>query len=215
MRLIQKRDIDQVTEIDREAFPTMWPPVNYKHELDNPLARYIVVYDDEEKMTVEPTGSASPKGFSRLVAKVRQWLNYGRFPGNEMPYSSKQYILGFAGFWKMADEAHIITLVVRQTHRRRGIGELLIIATIDLAAKLNTHIITLEVRASNTAAVNLYGKYGFIQVGLRRGYYVDNKEDAILMSTENITSVSFQERLQQLKRSYARRRGIPLCPITP
>ena len=216
MRLIQKRDIDQVTEIDREAFPTIWPPVNYKHELDNPLAHYIVVYDDEEKMTAEPAAeSASPKGFSWLVAKVRQWLNYGRFPGNEMPSGGRQYILGFAGFWKMADEAHIITLVVRQTHRCRGMGELLLIATIDLAAKLNTHIITLEVRASNTAAVNLYGKYGFVQVGLRRGYYVDNKEDAILMSTENITSVSFQERLQQLKRSHSRKWGLPLCPITP
>ena len=216
MRPIQKRDIDQVSKIDREAFPTMWPPVNYKHELDNPLARYIVVCDAQNEMTeASAEESVSPKGFSRLVAKVRHWLNAGHLQSNETPSSGRQYIFGFAGFWKMADEAHIISLAVRQTHRRQGIGELLLIATLDMAAKLDTRIITLEVRVSNTAAVNLYGKYGFVQVGLRRGYYIDNKEDAILMSVENITSVSFQEHLQQLKHSYSRRWGIPLHPIAP
>ena len=216
MRLIQKKDIDQVTKIDHEAFPTMWPPVNYRHELQNPLAHYTVVCDDKEKMIEEPeVEPASPKGFSRLITKVRQWLNYGHSPGDETPSSGRQYILGFAGFWIMADEAHIISLAVRKTHHHQGIGELLLIATIDLATKLNARNITLEVRASNTTAVNLYGKYGFIQVGLRRGYYIDNKEDAVLMSTEDITSVSFQERLQQLKRSHSRKWGLPLYPVAP
>ena len=216
MRLIQKKDIDQVTGIDHEAFPTMWPPVNYQHELQNPLAHYIIVGDDEEKMIEEPEAEpASPKGFSRLIARMRQWLNYGHSPGDETPSSGRQYILGFAGFWIMADEAHIISLAVHKTHYRRGIGELLLIATIDLATKLNARNITLEVRASNTAAINLYGKYGFIQVGLRRGYYTDNKEDALLMSTEDITSVSFKRRLQQLKRSHSGKWGMPLYPIAP
>jgi ribosomal-protein-alanine N-acetyltransferase len=213
MRLLQKQDIKQVTEIDQEAFPAIWPPVNYQHELQNPLAHYIVVGDDEAKPIDEPEAeSSSPKGFARLVARMRQRLNYGHSPATETPSSNKRYILGFAGFWMMADEAHIISLAVRKTHRRRGIGELLLIATISLAAKLNARNITLEVRASNATAVNLYSKYGFIQVGLRRGYYIDNKEDAILMSTEDPTSVSFQERLQQLKRSHSRRWRLPLHP---
>lgn len=213
MRLLQKQDIKQVTEIDHEAFPAMWPPVNYQHELQNPLAHYIVVGDDEAKPTDKPEAeSASPKGFARLVARMRQWLNYGHSPATETLSSNRRYILGFAGFWMMADEAHIISLAVRKTHRRRGIGELLLIATISLATKLNARNITLEVRTSNTTAVNLYSKYGFIQVGLRRGYYIDNKEDAILMSTEDTTSVSFQERLQQLKRSHSRRWRLPLHP---
>ena len=212
---MHKDDINQVAEIDREAFPTLWPPVNYRHELQNPLAHYIVACD-EEKIIEEPREKSAPqKGFSRLASRVKQLFNYDRSLGNETPSSGRQYIFGFAGFWIMADEAHIVNIAVRETHRHRGIGELLLIATIDLAVKQKAHIITLEVRTSNTAARDLYGKYSFAQVGLRRGYYIDNKEDAILMSTENIASASFQTHLQQLKQSHSRRCGIPLYQIVP
>jgi len=214
VRLIHREDIDQVAGIDREAFPTMWPPVNYQHELQNPLAHYIVACHEERTVAESEVEVTPQKGLSQLKSRVRQWFSYGRFSGNKMPPSDRQYISGFAGFWLMADEAHLINLAVRETHRHRGIGELLLIATIDLASQLNAHVITLEVRASNTAAVNLYGKYGFIQVGLRRAYYIENKEDAILMSTENITSASFQAHLQQLKQSHSRKWGRPLYQVT-
>jgi len=213
VRLMHQEDIDQVARIDREAFPSMWPPVNYQHELQHPLAHYIVACHEERAAAESEVEVTPQKGLSRLKSRVRQWFSYGRFFSNEMPPSDKQDIIGFAGFWLMADEAHLINLAVRETHRHRGIGGLLLIATIDLASQLNARIITLEVRASNTAAVNLYGKYGFIQVGLRRAYYVDNKEDAILMSTENITSASFQAHLQQLKQSHSRKWGRPLYQI--
>jgi len=192
----------------------MWPPVNYQHELQNPLAHYIVACHEERTVAESEVEVTPQKGLSQLKSRVRQWFSYGRFSGNKMPPSDRQYISGFAGFWLMADEAHLINLAVRETHRHRGIGELLLLATIDLASQLNAHVITLEVRASNTAAVNLYGKYGFIQVGLRRAYYIENKEDAILMSTENITSASFQAHLQQLKQSHSRKWGRPLYQVT-
>ena len=210
---MRQEDINQVARIDREAFPTMGPPVNYHHELQNPLAHYIVACHKEETVAKSEVEVTPQKGLSRLRAKMRRWFTYGRFFSNEVPSSGRQDIIGFAGFWIMADEAHIINLAVRERHRHRGIGELLLIATIDLASQLNARIITLEVRVSNTAAVNLYGKYGFIQVGLRRAYYVDNKEDAILMSTENITSASFQAHLQQLKQSHSRKWRSPLYQI--
>ena len=214
VRLMCKEDIDQLTEIDRKAFPGMWPPINYHHELQNPLAHYIVAAD-EEKTIDEPEMEIAPQnGFSQLISRMRRLFNYERAIISETSLLSRQYIVGFAGFWVMADEAHIISLAVRETLYRQGIGGLLLIATIDLVAQLKTHIITLEVRASNTAAVDLYRKYGFIQVGLRRGYYIDNKEDAILMSTEDITSASFQAHLQQLKESHSRKWGIPLYQIT-
>ena len=212
VRLMGKEDIAQVNEIDREAFPTQWPSANYQHELQNRLAHYIVACDEES--TVEEPGvkASSEKGFPRLASRVRQLFNY-RFPTNELPPSGKEYIIGFVGFWIMADEAHITNIAVRQLYRRQGIGELLLISTIDLATELNAHIITLEVRASNNAAQNLYHKYGFTQTGLRHGYYVDNKEDAVLMSAENITSASFQVHLQRLKQAHSRKWGIALYQI--
>jgi len=207
VRLMSKEDIAQVTEIDRESFPTLWSPVNYQHELQNRLAHYIVAYDEEETVG-EPEGkAAAEKHCSGLLSKVRQLFSHNRFFAPGVPLSGKRYIVGFAGFWIMAGEAHITNIAVRELYRRQGIGELLLISIIDLAIELNTQFITLEVRASNTAAHSLYYKYGFTQVGLRRGYYTDNKEDGILMSAENITSASFQARLLQLRQAHSRKWG--------
>jgi len=212
---MHQEDIDQVTSIDREAFPTTWSSVNYQNELKNPLAHYIVACHKEEAVEQPRVEVTSQKGLSRLKSRIQQLFSYNCFSRNRMSSSGRQHIIGFAGCWLMADEAHIINLAVRKIHHHQGIGELLLIAIIDLATRLKARIITLEARVSNTAAVNLYSKYGFVEVGLRRAYYVDNKEDAILMSTENITSASFQAHLQQLKQSYSRKWGIPQYQITP
>ena len=213
VRLMRREDIAQVTEIDREAFPTLWPPVNYERELENRLAHYIIACDEEERVEESEVEASLEKDPPGLASRVRHLFNYNRFFSHELPKSGKQYITGFAGFWIMAGEAHITNIAVRELHRRQGIGELLLIFAIDLAAKLNAHIITLEVRASNTAAQSLYYKYGFNQAGLRHSYYIDNKEDAVIMSTENITSVPFQARLQRLKQAHSRKWGIALYQI--
>ena len=210
---MRKEDIAQVIAIDREAFPTPWSPVNYQRELQNRLARYIVACDEEETVGEPEVKAAPEKHRPGLLSKVRQLFNRNRFFGPEVLPSGKQYIKGFAGFWIMAGEAHITNIAVRELYHRQGIGELLLISMIDLAIELNARFLTLEVRASNTAAQNLYYKCGFTQVGLRHGYYSDNREDAVLMSVEDITSASFQAHLQQLKQSHSRKWGIALYQI--
>ncbi len=213
VRLMHREDVAQVTEIDREAFPALWPPVNYGRELENRLAHYIVACDEGERVEEPDEEVSLEKDPSELASRVRRLFNYNRFFGHELPKSGKQYITGFAGFWIMAGEAHLASIAVRELHRRQGIGELLLISMINLAAELNARIITLEVRASNTTAHSLYYKYGFAQAGLRRNYYVDNKEDAVVMSTENITSTPFQAHLQRLKQAHSRKWGIALYQI--
>ncbi len=205
VRLMRPEDVIQVTEIDREAFPTLSPPANYRRELRNRLAHYIVACDEGEGVEESEVEAPLEKDPPGLGSKVRRLFNYNRFFGYELPESGKQYITGFAGFWIMAGEAHITSIVVRELRRRQGIGELLLISVISLAAELNAHIITLEVRVSNTIAQSLYYRYGFSQAGLRHNYYVDNKEDAVIMSTESITSASFQAHLQRLKQAHSRK----------
>jgi len=209
VRLMRKEDIAQVTKIDHEVFPTLWPPTNYKRELENRLAHYIVACDVRETVEEPRVEVASGKGLAGLASKVRRL-----FFGEEPPPSSREHVIGFAGFWIMADEAHLTNIAVRESSRRQGIGELLLILVIDLAIELKASIITLEVRASNTAAQSLYRRCGFIQVGLRRGYYISDREDGVLMSTENITSGSFQTHFQQVKQAYAERWGLALPQIT-
>jgi ribosomal-protein-alanine N-acetyltransferase len=206
---MSKGDISQVSEIDREAFPTLWPPANYRRELENHLAHYIVAGDNERVQ--EPEIEATPpKGFSGLAFKLGHLLSSDRFYDSELSTTGGQYIFGFAGFWIMAGEAHITNIAVREKHRHQGIGELLLISLINLATELDTHFITLEVRASNTTAQSLYSKYGFIQVGVRRGYYTDDREDAVLMSLEDISSAPVQANLQWLKEAHFKKWGITL-----
>ena len=102
-------------------------------------------------------------------------------------------------------EAHIIAIGVRNGYRQLGIGEGLLIATIELAQILNANIVTLEVRASNMVAQELYKKYGFRVTGRRLRYYSSDGEDAIIMSTDGITSLPFQASFQQLGKDYAQR----------
>jgi len=126
-----------------------------------------------------------------------------------VPVFSREYVVGFAGFWFVAGEVHLINIAVREGYRHHGIGELLLISVIDQATELKARLVTLEVRVSNTAALSLYGKFGFTRVGLRRAYYTDNREDAVLMSLENISSASFRRRLRQLKDAHFGRWGYP------
>jgi ribosomal-protein-alanine N-acetyltransferase len=204
---MREEDIPQVNQIDHEAFPTLWPPPNYRRELANRLAHYIVACDDE-KRGEEPEITAPHQGFSGLIHRLRQLFGHDHSSANELPASERQYIFGFAGFWIMAGEAHIINIAVREQYRHQGIGELLLISLIDLSIELEAQLVTLEVRASNIAAQSLYSKYGFTRVGVRRGYYTDNREDGVLMSLENITSAPVKAKLQQLKQTHSRKWGI-------
>ncbi|ACA54828.1 ribosomal protein S18-alanine N-acetyltransferase [Clostridium botulinum] len=90
-------------------------------------------------------------------------------------------VLGFAGMWLIIDECHITNIAVHPNYRRLGIGNILMDEIINIGKEHNIIGITLEVRESNTAAKNLYYKYGFKDSGIRKGYYADNNENALLM----------------------------------
>jgi ribosomal-protein-alanine N-acetyltransferase len=105
----------------------------------------------------------------------------------------------------MVDEAHIVAIAVREAYRRRGLGELLLAEAIDLALANQQDCVTLEVRRSNLAAQSLYEKYRFLKVGVRRRYYSDNNEDAIIMTTPPIQHVHYTEHLAYLRDARERR----------
>jgi len=120
---------------------------------------------------------------------------------------TRELIVGFVGLWLMVGGAHIVTIAVRDSHRRRGIGELLLIATIEQAIAHRQEAITLECRASNEAALAMYEKYGFKRVGLRRRYYADENEDAVAMTTPAILASSYRQRFEWLRENYRQRWG--------
>ena len=148
-------------------------------------------------------------GFLGLVTRVWRLFDRERFTGGGSSPSNREYITGFAGIWVLADEAHLTNIAVREMDRRQGVGELLLISIIDLALELKAAFVTLEVRDSNKEAQKLYTRYGFNQVGVRRNYYTDNHENALIMTTDSIASAHYQAQLQRLKRLHARKWGVP------
>ncbi|MBS1992528.1 MAG: ribosomal protein S18-alanine N-acetyltransferase [Cyanobacteria bacterium SZAS LIN-3] len=110
-------------------------------------------------------------------------------------------LLGYSGFWLIGEEAHITTLAVHPDYRRLYIGEKLLIHDVIQARKVGADWVTLEVRVSNDSAQRLYGKYSFRSLGVRRNYYQDNDEDALVLWTDRLTSKDFlnlfKKRLKQ------------------
>jgi ribosomal-protein-alanine N-acetyltransferase len=95
-------------------------------------------------------------------------------------------VVAFTVFWGVYDEAHILNFAVHPDHRRHGVGMRLMEAILDRASALGLSRVTLEVRVSNHAAIQLYRKIGFAPVAIRRRFYHDNGEDAYVMWIEGI-----------------------------
>jgi ribosomal-protein-alanine N-acetyltransferase len=108
-------------------------------------------------------------------------------------------IVGYGGIWLMVDEAHITTFAIHPAWRRRRLGERLLLALLDVAQERHAREATLEVRLSNLGARRLYEKYGFRPVGLRPNYYSDDREDALIMTTEPLASERMRGRIERLR----------------
>ena len=100
-------------------------------------------------------------------------------------------IIGFGCFWAILDEAHITLLGIHPHYQRQGLGKLLLTALLDQARSIDMARATLEVRASNQGAIQLYEQFGFQTVGRRKKYYQDTGEDGIIMWRGGLQAPNF------------------------
>lgn len=112
-------------------------------------------------------------------------------------------VVGYAGMWVIMDEIHITTIAVDPSQRGRKIGERLLLDILEEGMARGAERATLEVRERNTAAHNLYLKYGFEDVAIRKNYYSDNHENAIIMWANNMLSPEYQAMLHDHKQRLA------------
>ena len=195
LRPMTVADLAQIAEIEGESFPSSWPSAAYKRELQrNNLARYIVAVRRDA-----PPRARS--GLGRVVNGLKGML--GR-----APEPAPEYVAGFIGVWFMVDETHIVTVAVRESERRGGVGELLLLAAFDLSREKGLPVLTLECRVSNVAAQALYEKYGFQRLGVRKRYYTDNNEDALIMTTPSTEDPAYAARIDELRRRHRERWGV-------
>jgi ribosomal-protein-alanine N-acetyltransferase len=90
-------------------------------------------------------------------------------------------VVGYGGVWLVVDEAHVTTIAVAEEQRRLGIGRRLMIEMLNQSKSSGMVCSTLEVRAGNAAAIHLYERLGYSRSALRKAYYPDNREDAVVM----------------------------------
>lgn len=106
-------------------------------------------------------------------------------------------IVGLACLWAIANEAHITTLAIDPDYQQQGLGQLLLLAMLWSARQRGLEWATLEVRVSNQPAIALYRKFGFQDVGLRRKYYQDTGEDALILWRSGVQKPEFEAALRQ------------------
>lgn len=184
-------DLERVMEIEEVAHISPWPMTAYRHELEeNEFAYYLVLLPAEEANLSAPVGTFG----KRLLT----WL---RKPHRGRP------IIGYAGFWLIADEAHISTIAIDPEWQRLGLGEYLLLELIKKALQKQAEIITLEVHARNLPAQHLYTKYEFKYVGRRKRYYKKSNEDAHIMTVKDVQGHNYRtfldKRRQELYQRFA------------
>jgi [ribosomal protein S18]-alanine N-acetyltransferase len=111
---------------------------------------------------------------------------FSPFSGDEM--------LAMGCFWSILEEAHITILAVHPQYQYQGLGQALLYSLLTIASSNGLERATLEVRASNQGAINLYQKFGFKIAGRRRRYYQDNGEDALVLWLGDLQQPNFQQR---------------------
>lgn len=141
--------------------------------------RQARIYDVPALARIEDKSFAIPWSAAEITRDVAQ---------NDKAYVAVAEIdgepVGYADMWIVAGEAQLFNIVVDPAYRGNEIGLRLLYHMFAVASQASCSVFTLEVRRSNVPAINLYLRSGLKQVGIRKGYYTDNGEDAVLMDKD-------------------------------
>jgi len=132
-------------------------------------------FDIDSVLTVEEQSFTLPWSRAGFVAEMKNEL------AHYLVMVDRGKIIGYAGMWIIVDEAHVTNVAILAEYRGQKLGEKLMSALIEHAKNRGALCMTLEVRTSNRVALGLYAKFGFAARGIRRNYYSDTQEDALIM----------------------------------
>lgn len=144
--------------------------------MSEPIIRFMNVEDIARVLVVEHDAFAVPWTENAFYNELttNQFAKY-------VVMELDEKIIGYCGVWIVVDEAHITNIAIHSKYRGKGYGEMLFQSVIELSKMFGAQTMTLEVRVSNIPAQNLYKKLGFLPGGIRKNYYSDNGEDALVM----------------------------------
>ncbi len=154
------------------------------------------VEDLEEIIQIEKVSFTSPWTRGMYLREIEKW------EGCYLTARAGGVLVAYGGVLLILDEAHIMTLAVKEGLRRQGLGARMLLELIKASEPMGARFFTLEVRKSNLAAIGLYSRFGFQIMGERKHYYLDNLENALIMWTEDITMPDHRRLLDELWRKY-------------
>ena len=207
VRRMRADDIPQVVDIEQEAFSPGWIGTPFRRDLNSRYCRFLVAYlelpdpaDTATDAATAPDAAPDDSMWARMVSGVKSVLGLP-------PPDAPDELAGYVSIWFQGGQAHITEIAVRESLRGQGIGELLLIGTLRTAYRQGMDEVTLEARVSNFIAQRLYEKYGFNSAGIRKNYYADNKEDAVIMTTDPIHTAAYRRKFYDLEQRFLQRYG--------
>ena len=164
---------------------------------------------DELEVVIGPMRRRHLRGVLRIEQQVypRPW-SMGLFMSELGFRSGRVYVVarvggavvGYGGLMLVQEDGHITTLAVDPAWHRHKIGTRLLLRLTDAALERGVKNLTLEVRMSNSGAQALYERFGFVPAGVRKGYYPETREDALVMWANDVDTPSYAERLATIER---------------
>lgn len=146
-------------------------------KLDHKLSiRKMIKEDIEQVYQIELLSFSAPWSKESLLYELEQNL-FAKY----IVVESEGQVIGYCGLWVIMEDAQITNIAVHPDYRGLNIGEALLKFAVQLSKEMKAKRITLEVRVSNHVAQSLYKKVGFVTGGIRKRYYTDNQEDALIM----------------------------------
>jgi [ribosomal protein S18]-alanine N-acetyltransferase len=150
--------------------------IKMKKEKVNMDIRFMTIDDLDDVMEVEEKSFTVPWKREAFINEIEK-NHFSTYIAVE----DEGRVIGYCGVWLVVDEAHITNVAVLPGYRGQGLGELLMRKIMEVSIEFGARVMTLEVRKSNEAAQRLYRKLGFQNGGIRKRYYSDNQEDALVM----------------------------------
>lgn len=152
----------------------------------NILIEKMELKDLDDVLEIEQKSFPSPWSRSTFIDELENNDLAHLFVARKADGENKGKLLGYISFWIFAGEAHITNIAIQEDYRQKGIGSKLLTHCLSYAKGKGCREAVLEVRRSNKAAILMYKKFGFTPIGIRRKYYSDTNEDAIVMQANKL-----------------------------
>lgn len=181
LKLLTENQLSAVVELDQRCLGGLWTKEGYQREIESPNSDLIIWKREQE------IGDGEQNLEEFQFPKLE--LNHGKNSGDEL--------IGIGCLWAILEEAHITILAIDPDYQGKGLGQALLFQLLVSAWKRKLERATLEVKVSNQPAINLYHKFGFKEAGIRKKYYQDTGEDALILWRGDLHHPHFPQVLHQ------------------